>query len=57
MKCYYCKNRLHPSSVTDICEMCLFHLDDVEQEYDDRVQEDIETVINKGGVTPARYID
>lgn len=57
MRCFYCKNKLPKEAESDICDVCLFHVDDIDREYDDDVQRDIEAVINKTGLTPARYID
>lgn len=57
MNCFYCKRKLQSTSVTDICEECLFHLDDDEVDYDDDLQKDIEAIVNKTGVTPARFLE
>lgn len=57
MRCFYCKTKLPKEAESDICDVCLFHVDDIDREYDDDVQRDIEAVVNKTGLTPARYID
>jgi len=57
MKCFYCKAKLSSDSLTDICEDCLFKVDDEDFEYDDNVKQDIEAIVNKTGVTPARFIE
>lgn len=57
MRCFYCKEKLSRDAESDICDICLFHVDDVEQEYDEDVQRDIEAIVNKAGITPARFID
>ena len=57
MKCFYCKCKLPSNSVSDICENCLFHLDDDDSDYDDDLQKDIEAIVNKTGVTPARFVE
>jgi|APGre2960657404_1045060.scaffolds.fasta_scaffold00061_25 predicted amidophosphoribosyltransferase len=57
MKCFYCKSNLPSNSVSDICENCLFHLDDDDSDYDDNLQKDIEAILNKTGATPARFIE
>lgn len=57
MKCFYCKCKLPQNSISDICENCLFHVDDTDSDYDDNLQDDIEALVNKTGVTPARFIE
>lgn len=57
MRCFYCKTKLHKDAESDICDTCLFHVDDVELEYDEDIQRDIEAIVNKAGNTPARFID
>lgn len=57
MRCFYCRQKLFKESESDVCDECLFHLDNVEQDYDEDIQRDIEAVINKAGVTPARFIE
>ena len=57
MKCFYCKSKLSPTCTQDICDACLFHLDDEDSEYDEVLQKDIEALVNKTGVTPARFLE
>jgi hypothetical protein len=57
MRCFYCKEKLSRDAESDICDICLFHVDDVEQEYDEDIQRDIEAIVNKAGITPARFIE
>lgn len=56
MKCFYCKARLPVTAESDVCEVCDLFFENTE-EYDEDLQRDIEAVVNKTGVTPARYID
>lgn len=57
MKCFYCKSKLSTTCIQDICDACLFHLDDEDSEYDEVLQKDIEALVNKTGVTPARFLE
>lgn len=61
MKCFYCKAKLPSNSPLDICDPCLFHLDDVDtgitDSYEDEIRQEIESVMNKTGVTQPRFIE
>lgn len=59
MKCFYCKDKLPQNSPVDICDRCLFRLDESEYEdYDqDDIQREIEGVLYKSGATPAKFIE
>ena len=57
MKCFYCKDKLQKDIEIDVCDKCIFHLDESEYEYDEELQRDIEAVINPRGVTPRRYVE
>lgn len=56
MKCFYCKARLPIATESDVCETCELFFENTE-DYDEDLQRDIDAVVNKTGVTPARYID
>lgn len=56
MKCFYCKVKLPITTDSDVCESCELFFENTE-EYDEDLQRDIDSVVNKTGVTPPRYID
>lgn len=56
MKCFYCKTKLPVDAASDVCESCDLFFENTE-EYDEDLQREIDYVVNKTGVTPARYID
>lgn len=65
MKCFRCKCKIQnqlstdPSDLVDVCHSCLFIVDNTDEEdfYDFDLQNDIEAIVNKTGVTPARFLE